>query len=497
VTVIAWDSTNSKCVLTKQFLKSANPSCRDVTPPDLGSFLVKHMLFDVLRSDGKAGAYLLASDGASSAVWYTADVGAGIPSWTRGALVSGSFTILRLTKTPGSVLIYGQSDSTTTVNYDFALSSGGWTALVNDDGFPLATYSSGVGWTTVDHNRPAGQSAFRSATIERTFASLTLTAFSATYDLFSPTVFYGTSTDPGSSLIADSTGLVYSAWPQSSGAGQSMSWTGSSGVSRLQIDVKASIDTTPGPPPPSQYAGSAVITAASVTLTGTGNAIVALSTDHGATFAAPVTVGTAPAIPGGMDTQNGGTVSYAAAANQVKKATTLGGAYSNSGAAIATSTPFMIIPYYQWGSDTTKNTGSSPHYLLGLSALVGGVSLYRDDGTGSRTDITPSITGTKGLFNSPNFATGWKGKRWAIVATFSGTPHLLTTTNISAAGGGWTDRGAIAGAGFAIIPRRAPRAGQLYVNKAGGKISYSRDFGATLSDKQMALSVCSGLDVLS
>lgn len=225
-----------------------------------------------------------------------------------------------------------------------------------------------------------------------------------------------------------------------------------------------------------------------------GNHVEAYSNDYGASWTT-VTVGASPGSTAGADTQTqyGGTVAYATVSGgQVKKATTIGGSYSNAGAAL-TDIAYVIVPWYRWSSDSTQNSGSSPDYLIGLSALSGGGSLFRDDGSGSRTDITPSVSGTKALFTSPNFATMWKSQRMAVVGNISGTPHVFTSVN---AGTAFTDRGAITGASFIIIRRRATTPGQLYIN-AGANIKYMPNAftNSTILTKSTPLATVSGQDI--
>ncbi len=225
-----------------------------------------------------------------------------------------------------------------------------------------------------------------------------------------------------------------------------------------------------------------------------GNAVVRVSTDYGQTFGAAVTVGVSPGATAGFDVQGmGGTVSLAAiTGGQVKKATTFGGAYANEGAALA-DIAYVIIPWYQWSSDSAANTGSTPDYLIGLSAQSGGGSLFRDAG-GVRTDITPVVGGVDALFTSANFATMWKSQRIAVIGNISGTPHVFTTVD---AGANWSDRGAVAGCTFILIRRRSSFAGQIYFNASSGVLKYMKAgfTSSTIVSKQSPLSSIAGFDI--
>lgn len=97
--------------LCKDFLLTDSPTWDDITPTDLPTgWSIRNFEFDGFGR----GAYLLAghyyTTGNQAAVWYTADVFAGPPVWTKGATQTGGanqsvFDIMRITSTRNEVYI--------------------------------------------------------------------------------------------------------------------------------------------------------------------------------------------------------------------------------------------------------------------------------------------------------------------------------------------------------------------------------------------------------
>lgn len=213
------------------------------------------------------------------------------------------------------------------------------------------------------------------------------------------------------------------------------------------------------------------------TLTGSysaaGKAQVALSTNYGASFSTPVIAGDTPSGVGGFDAARFGPASFAAALSQVKRATTLGGAYSNltGGAVTARS---IVVPWWRVGSISATNYGTDADILIGgsfgLQSVVGG----------SATDITPAAGGTVAVANA---ITMWKGRRIACLLDESGNRNLYVTTDTGAS---WTLVGGMNGAADARsvrVRRLANTPGQLVVAAGSNGIKYYPGSGTSLVDK--------------
>ncbi len=172
-------------------------------------------------------------------------------------------------------------------------------------------------------------------------------------------------------------------------------------------------------------------------IAGTGNAHVIASSDYGVTVGAPSSVGASPGISGGFDLLRAADVSYAAAHNALKKATTLGGAYS-AFASLSANPICACIPYYQVGSNSVKQTtSSSPQVLIGYDVPVSGTCIAWINGAGTVTPIDNPVSGA--FFDLPNCITTLRGTKAAIIVNVSGIHKLYVTENLQADGSAsWT-----------------------------------------------------------
>jgi hypothetical protein len=208
------------------------------------------------------------------------------------------------------------------------------------------------------------------------------------------------------------------------------------------------------------------------------NATANYSINNGTAWSGAVTIGASPGTDGGFDAFRVGSTSLGAMVDHIKKATTSGGAYSNY-TSVGQPAVLVVVPYYKFGT-TTKNTSTTPDYLLGTNALDSGEALWKVTASGAtKTAITPSIAGTKGLCFSPNCVAVWDGNpsRIAAILLFSGVAHLMTSTN---AGVSWTDRGALSVSTIGYIRfRRGDLTGNQLFWIDGATIRISQNFGAT------------------
>ncbi len=499
--VIAWDTNNAKLVITRNFIVASSPICTEITP-NIGQQASRWShTFDFTLSDGG----WVPVSGATSGVWA---LGSG---WADGtAEVDGTGHYHRHVN-----LQLAFTAQITSVAFTYNMNKGFFSdndppLIIAKQGFSFlnsilpAALSSGDGqifsWS--------GDEAVTLLQIrcESSFAN-TSGALTGSCSVLSCTIT-GTGPNPfggAGTTITHVNQAVFDPVPSAAGK---------YGIYCLCDDNTSSFvffapDAFANPP---QWSVGAAVTGLykSLKLTKTkgtlliespasgGNVLVCISANYGATWAGPIGAGASPGSSNGMDTMPlyGSEVSYTSkSGGQVVKASSIGGAYVNHGAALA-DIVYVFASWYVWGSNTTKASAANPPYIIGLSALSGGQSVILDNGSASRTDVTPTIAAVKGLVNGPNFATGYYGKKWAIVAQFSGVTHLLTAADIST--GTWTDRGVQTGCTFVLVRRRNNTANpaQLYWNLASGRMGYSKNFGVSSVSKQLALVSCDGFDAL-
>lgn len=433
----------------------------------LGSFLIKDVTFDRTSVAPPIGAYILASDGTNSAIWHTADAFATPVVWTEGATFSGVFTQIRSAGTAGGVLVKAPNDSLTsgTVNITYGRGSGPASATV---GTPF-TVTQAVGG-------PPGSYQFiitldQCCTVQWVSGSVHNDGAGGSYSDFS----WG-----GGGLGGCGTQYYLANQPTSPStvnAHIGETWNASK-MSSTDIDSSAS--------------GPFVLKITSIL---SGGASVRYSSDYGATVGSAVSVGTATAATdAGFDLERTGGASIAAAAGQVKIATSLGGSYSNAaGGTLSSGDPAtLVIPYRRWDHGATQYSASDPDYLLVGTAAISGASVWKVNGTsGTKTDITPS--GAVGI--GPNLATVWQSSsvcKLAIVVNVSGTDKLYTSLN---GGTSWTFRRNVTSPIFLRCRRADPNGVQLYLID-GSTLYVSSNWGVSwLTDTTPSSDAGIGMDI--
>lgn len=436
-TLIEASATNA--YVTSSFLPLISPVWFGVTPTDLGAYTIRQVLFDPFGpASNTCGAYLLASDGTHSAVWWTANVLQRPPVWTQGASVSGEYTIIRARNVPGAVDIYtltgsGSSvDETLTIsrtsltsvptsfstilgqNYTLTISgTGNWIG-----GFPYqsdafyADNNTGMPWPRINVSATCDSDGIIQLIVDGD-------VFPAVPTFTGSHIYVVTLTGTGSPFVfayCDST------------------YTDNSGTHSVR--VQGSLGATPD---------------------------VRTSADYGATLSATVAVsGVSSATVGGYDVSLGGTVSYAAGNGAVYKATTIGGSYASwysiSGGANAVC---LIVPWYKRNSTSSLNTTTSTPDVVAV--LDDGRILWLDGATATATNITPS--GSTAADNANCFTCSF-GTHLAVFILKSGVYHWLTSTN---GGSSWTDHISLTSPHFARTRRNDATArpggnhGQLFL----------------------------------
>ena len=469
--LIEWSAT--KAYYSKNFIALKTPQTRDVTPDDLGSYQIKQIAVDPFYTNTAIPAYLLASDGTNSAVWYTPNIAAGSVEWTKGANISGVYTVMRATNTVGGVLIYSAGSAGTVISDPMTTSFGSNTLTIS------SAYPFGV-WGTHDIG------GIYQSTGGRTGGGCSISQM----DYDPPHSRYKEESTVAIDLGGVHTVTAASLWGRSDTNGDPYSlgiyaWDASKTfIGVLNADYSNSTTawrqlTFSGSEPGVRYisffseqnhsSGKCYLDDISVTFDG-GSSTVCYSSDHGATFSAPITVGATPGTVGGFDVQRAGTISYAAAAGAVYKATTLGGAYSSWYSVPSSANPVCaIIPYYRRNSTTRNTSVSDPDVVI---ACDNGKLYWINGTTATATDITPSGVSA---FDNANCVTTSYGHHLTVFGKVSGTYHLFTSTD---GGATWADRGARTSPTFIRDRRNDTRAatsgtnkGQLYL--ADGSIYYS------------------------
>jgi hypothetical protein len=427
------------------------------------------------------GAYVLGNDGTDSRAAYTPDVYATTPTWTLGATVSGLFnTIVSVIDKPGEVYIFG-GQAGWSHDVDFTIDEQGFTAASDSDYSPstLAIHS-GSGWeqayssgVTFTNNR------FSQVRIDLALPfTSNLTAVSFTYASLNKgnNIEDGTNNPQGIILTNSSTLTDQNSLPAGTG---SVSWSGTaSGVDTLTLflDIGFRNDSV-------ACTGTGVITGAH--LEGTGPSPFAsastsscYSTDFGATFGSPKTVGTVLGNPGFSVGVQGVSVIAGGNAKAVITNDHDGAGYrdANNGTATATYPIALLIPSWRIGSTSLSNKGINPNYFMAYAALYGGNSLVKVTGVGL-SDISPSITGTKALCPTPLGIDSWKGKRVMYIGNVSGTRYMFRT---STTGASWANT-AMTGA-VSIRARRFSSNGSEWIAALGSStLKYTSNFGTWVS----------------
>lgn len=501
--VLIW--TASQGYDTTNYMLKTAPFWAGVAPSDLGSYQIKDMIFDPFyrysRPDA-IGAYLLASDGTNSKVWYTANIFAKPPVWTAGASFSGMYTEIKPSSVQGAVVVCAPSDSNSwSVTFDFTISDGGFIAASTPGSAP-AVYVPGVGWqSTRGLWYPPDGTTYYGCGIHRDFASASLTNIEITY-LVSGVWPSGGSVACGVATTGSideffsnsSGGCLYVANTNTAAGSHTILWSGTNTATSFETFIGFGHTTS---------TSGASITITRIVMSGTGpspfgsstnNSLVRYSSDYGATFNTAVIVGTgSPGALAVMDIIQVGSVLMAAADKQVRISTSLSlPSFGNApGGTLASSQPVLIkIPRRKWDNSDNINI-SAPDWLLGSAALVSGACLWKVTGAGVLTNITPtSCTGIVG----PEAAAVWwqNSNRMAVLGTKSGATHLFLTTN---GGTSWTDVGAFAG--LLGVKLRAGPGSQNQVFAAGGALcKFSKTFVTAAARTPPVSSGILGLEVL-
>jgi hypothetical protein len=447
--------------ICQNYILLAAPTWRSYTPPLPSGYKLADACFDQLGSTGGAVAvYALANNGTDSIIFYNANVVDGTSAWTQtGTPFAGAYTQIRAAGTPGSVEVFTPGLPVTSWSYswDFLLASHASAMQVDFGAWTIGQGWNGTGpepggglWnveleimfnclTAISHidftyNSGGGAGAESNVNI-RTFPLVNA----------GPYTDYGTPVTP---LPGPGTNLSFTHTEDRSGVGGFVI-----GINSGSVNVNNSV--------------------INLTFSGTGvdpfscpSADMRYSSDYGATVGSPLALGDTPGLLAGFDLARVNGISYAPAKNEVLKATTLGGAYSSF--ATPTATPISIcIPYYEVGSATVSQTGSSsPQVVVGFASEISGSCLYWYDGSATPTAITNPVSNA--VFDRGDCIAMLRGKKIAVIVNVSGTRKLYVAEDLVSGGScTWTfvkNVGATATLrSRRNDPRNASHKGQLFV----------------------------------
>lgn len=482
--------------LLRNFIALTTPKAQDITPSDLGAYLIKHGIADPFSNfTTQVGGYLLASDGTNSAVWHAPSILPVVPAWAAGATLAGIYQTIRASMLAQSILAYTPNATSGTWSHSIDLTSSDGdfvlTNLTNETPNFDGVWTMGTGWepTAVTINGSSPTTHVFGVDIDLTLpATAVITSAEMTYNLTKGT--FNTSSG-NNSVSAYLSGVQQGAQNVNSstdgnGTGKTITLTGTLTANLIHLQIRTAIYTAGSN-------GSGAITTLDLAGNGAdpfgggGTAKVQVSylTDYGATLSATQDVGSTTLTEGGFDVQRSGPNSFAAGKDAVYRATTLGGAYSSyyaitGGTAQAAC---IVIPYYNWAGNL-QTSAANPDIIVGLTAADGSsrTLLWIEGGATAGTvhNLTPVASF---LFDNPNAITVAYNSHIAVIGKVSGVYKLYTTNDRGAT---WVNRGTVTTPTFLRDRRNDTSAassgtnkGQLYmVEGSPAVIDYSSFWAA-------------------
>lgn len=474
--VAAW--TTGMIAVCTNYKATTNPNWMVLTPALASGEGIQQFVWS--RFD--QGGYLLVAGNGTSRVLRSTNLLGSSPAWSGGETIGGEYDSIRTTDTEDEVYIYLTTGSD--VSWSHTIDWAG-----SDESF---TINGGRGTFTgsgIEGTVGTGSTAVR-VDASRTIA-LTVTSATLTYDCSARSavdsvarVFIGTEPIIDVNIPATGTDVDISSGSINVSGGSIRVYF-DTGLSLGQVTVKTLALAGLGPDP---FGGGG----------GSGGAFVTYSSDGGATWGTPASVGTNPGI-GGFDTIKIGAQQLAGRAAQVEIATIAGGAFSDYGAAMTGSADpaCIVIPRFIFGSTSSDNTSTNtPEFLVASDLLnASNESVWKVTASGATyTDITPNNGGDEGLAVSSECVTmAWlSGSVIAAILDFAGTRRLYTSAN---AGSAWSDRAALGSTARYIRMRRNDTTlSELYY--VDDRPYFSDDFGVNQSERTFpSASAVRGIEV--
>lgn len=452
------------------------PVVEDITPTD-AFFTDYKMVVHDKSTNFSRGAYVLGNDGTDSKVAYTTDVYADTVTWVTGTdSLPGIYTQMESMGMPsleGGVAVYSADD-------------GGWTQTIDLtstlDGFSivgaLGTFTPGVGVVYGDSTN------FRAAALNRTISATTITSATMIFDITKGT--FNPSSATGA-IYLDSV-LVERVDPPlpPDGNDRTLTWTGvAPGITILDFIAVSSYDGSA----PYVYSGDVTMTGLILTGRGTNpftgiptnSSQVATSDDYGDTWMTKV-VGPTPTGDGAFCLSRFGPVALAAADATLEKAIEVGGSFHpvSGGGTTGTYPIAARIPWKKIGNPSKSNNSTAPDFYLASAAAVSGDSLWKVIG-GSKTAVTPAVSGTDALGVSSNCIGTYASNRICFIGDVSGTLYIFSSKN---SGTSWVYT-AVPGA-ISVRAQRFSPSGLIWIAATATDLRYSDDGGITWDSRTVA-----------
>lgn len=454
-TVVCWDrkstSTNeSDLFLTINFL-SATPTFRQITPDASTAREIKDFKFKSPQTSLEA--YCLTWDGTNSVFWHTENFTANPVEWTENAVDTDEWSRIEVTD-EGVYIIRASIPSGGAISE--TITADGTSATVDQ----LTLYTSPNVTYTVDCS-----------------GEITWAAGGRKYDAFYIT------TDNWASQTKRRWDSTEEPRIQSTDMPTDFEYPAYSGTHVYSVEIDGNCERWSVNFVDSSYVDNSgsVDFDVSGSPSGIATAYSRYSSDDGGTFAAEVTIGTAPGVGSacGFDTIRIGDSAIAGGNSVARVTTTEGGAYANeTNTPTASNMGIMVdIPFWQIPGASTKNINdSSPHYYIASRILSSGNALWKV-ADAAAVAIQPEADAT--AYTANGIATMQiTSSKLAVIMTVGITPSLYTTDD---AGSTWTDRGEVGLNAVSVRTRRGDLLG-LQLFGAGGTddLWYSSNFGASI-----------------
>lgn len=469
-TAIVWGG--SRLDMVTNLILMPTPTERNITPPGVGTRTVTCAAFDWLNSGVASGnnkLYALDTNNTNSRGYFTPTCFAPVPLYLQGNDFTGVYTLLRPTMTSGNVMVYAPSTDVSNIVVDAPadIAPPGRNTGVSITAGDIVTIKAEGTWT-IDGSTTFGPNG---------------TGTGADPTFVDPSSYYW-------SLIGQiGTGGTYFQ------IGPSLTFTaGSSGNLYVLMNDQ-----------PAAYGDNTGALRVTISIaTASSDAAVRVSSDNAINFGTPATVGATPGSVGGFDVQRSGSVSYAACANKVRKATSVSSpSYADFVATTGANAVCVVIPYYEWGYRDLahKNTTTStPVMAMALDqADSDGGTLYRVSGAGTKTDITPVAGMT---FDNSGCITTLYGTHMAVFGKVSGVYKLYVSTDIGS-GDTWTLAESPTTPEMIRVRRNDTSArsggnkGQLFLLNNGPKMDYSSTWASTGTSPHTIAFSATGIDILN
>lgn len=488
--VVVW--TNTQIWRTRRYIPVNSPAWEEITP----TLAANEVITDFAFINGTSAAVLTTTMGAQTNTYQTDDSYASPITWVSGSSLPNLYTVIRAASSTDTYALYAPTDgggSQSTYNDDLTSGLGAQTHIISGS-YPFGHWDANTGgfYQASGGRTGGGEIASNSVNGGTVYEASVAIDLGAAYTVVAASFWY-INTNFGQShtdFIAfwDASkvliGLV-NVHSTSDNSWRQNSWTGSVAAVRYVVPYSDGLV--------SQGNFSAIddLSVTYQTGGGGGQALVATSTNKGATYGTAQVVGSSPGAFGGFDVIPIGSLTLAGQGTIPAYAIPFGAAFVNYGVGLPGSgVPSVLkIPRFALGSTLTANNGTVPQYLVGSNTLTAGnAALWRSSvGGGSLTNITPSVAGVFGKAVSPNcvdmpFKSGLKA---ALIYDFGGTRRLMTTTDVSGSPT-WTNAGSLTPTADYVQYRRGdPNLAQIYgVGKLdAAKSFYSPNGGGTLIEK--------------